>query len=64
MNRIKLYFKESYTELVKKVSWPTWAQLQSSAIVVLIASLIFAGVIFVMDFGFRNIMTFIYKMLY
>jgi preprotein translocase subunit SecE len=64
MNRIKLYFKESYTELVKKVSWPTWAQLQSSAIVVMIASLIFAGVIFVMDFGFRNIMTFIYKMLY
>lgn len=64
MNRIKLYFKESYTELVKKVSWPTWAQLQSSAIVVMIASLIFAGVIFIMDFGFRNIMTFIYKMLY
>lgn len=64
MNRIKLYFKESYTELVKKVSWPTWAQLQGSAIVVMIASLIFAGVIFVMDFGFRNIMTFIYKMLY
>lgn len=64
MNRIKLYFKESYTELVKKVSWPTWAQLQGSAIVVMIASLIFAGVIFVMDFGFRTIMTFIYKMLY
>lgn len=64
MNRIKLYFQESYTELVKKVSWPTWSQLQSSAIVVMIASLIFASVIFVMDFGFRNIMTFIYKMLY
>jgi preprotein translocase subunit SecE len=64
MNKIKLYLQESYTELVNKVSWPTWAQLQSSAIVVMVASLIFAGVIFVMDFGFRNIMTTIYNLLY
>ena len=64
MNKIKLYLQESYTELVKKVSWPSWSQLQSSAIVVMIASLIFAIVIFAMDLGFRNIMTFIYKMLY
>ncbi|HCV15121.1 MAG TPA: elongation factor Tu, partial [Rikenellaceae bacterium] len=42
----------------------TWSQLQNSAIVVMIASLIFALVIFAMDFGFRNIMTFIYNMLY
>lgn len=64
MNKIKLYLQESYIELVKKVSWPSWFQLQSSAIVVMIASLIFAVVIFTMDFSFRNIMTFIYKMLY
>jgi preprotein translocase subunit SecE len=64
MNKIRLYFQESYTELVKKVSWPTWSQLQNSAIVVMIASLIFALVIFGMDLGFRNIMTFIYNMLY
>ncbi|HBG24705.1 MAG TPA: preprotein translocase subunit SecE [Rikenellaceae bacterium] len=64
MNKFRLYIQESYTELVKKVSWPTWAQLQSSAIVVMIASLIFALVISAMDFGFKNIMTFIYNMLY
>ncbi|MCK9628549.1 MAG: preprotein translocase subunit SecE [Bacteroidales bacterium] len=64
MNKIKLYFQESYTELVKKVSWPSWSQLQSSAIVVMIASAIFAVVIFAMDFAFRNIMTFIYNLLY
>ncbi|MFA6335643.1 MAG: preprotein translocase subunit SecE [Bacteroidales bacterium] len=64
MNKFKLYLQESYTELVKKVSWPSWSQLQSSAIVVMIASLIFAIVIFIMDFGFRNIMTSIYKLLY
>ncbi|HON54363.1 MAG TPA: preprotein translocase subunit SecE [Bacteroidales bacterium] len=64
MNKIKLYFKESYTELVKKVSWPTWSQLQSSAIVVMIASVVIAVVIFAMDFAFRNVMTFIYNLLY
>jgi len=64
MNKIKLYIQESYTELVKKVSWPSWSQLQNSAIVVMIASLIFALVIFAMDMGFRNIMTAIYTMLY
>ncbi len=64
MNKITLYFKESYIELAKKVTWPTWSQLQNSAIVVMIASLIFASVIFVMDLGFKNIMTFIYNMLY
>ncbi|MEF9986371.1 MAG: preprotein translocase subunit SecE [Bacteroidales bacterium] len=64
MNKITLYFKESYIELAKKVSWPTWSQLQNSAIVVMVASLIFAIVVFVMDLAFKNIMTFIYNMLY
>lgn len=64
MNKFKLYLQESYVELVNKVSWPTRAQLQNSAIVVMVASLIFAMVIFAMDFGFRSIMTVIYNMLY
>ena len=64
MNKFTLYIKESYVELAKKVAWPSWSQLQSSAILVMVASLIFALVIFVMDLGFRNIMTAIYNMLY
>ncbi len=64
MNKVAIYFKESYIELAKKVSWPTWSQLQSSAILVMVASLIFAAVVFVMDLAFKNIMTFIYNMLY
>lgn len=64
MSKITLYLKESYVELTKKVSWPTWAQLQSSAILVMVASAIFAVVIFVMDLAFKNIMTAIYNMLY
>jgi preprotein translocase subunit SecE len=49
MNRITLYLKESYNELINKVTWPSWANLYSSTIVVLVASLILALIIFVMD---------------
>ena len=52
MANIIQYIEESFSELVHKVTWPTWNQLQSSAIVVLVASLIFALIIFVMDFVF------------
>ncbi len=52
MANIIQYIEESFTELVQKVTWPTWNQLQSSAILVLVASLIFALIIFAMDFIF------------
>ena len=55
------YIKESYTELVHKVSWPTFSELSNSAIVVLTASLVIAAIVFFIDLGFENIMTFIYK---
>lgn len=58
------YVKDSYQELVQKVTWPTWSQLQNSAIVVMIASLIFALVIVAMDMSFENIMKAIYSILY
>jgi preprotein translocase subunit SecE len=45
-------FKESYDELVHKVTWPSWKQLQSSSILVLIASVIIAMIIFLMDYVF------------
>ena len=64
MSKLSVYFKESYNELTKKVSWPTWAQLQSSAIVVLVASVLFAAVIFLMDFAFKHLMTGIYNLLF
>ena len=62
MRKFVNYLKESYTELTKKVSCQTWDKLQSSAILVMVATLIFAVVIFAMDFAFRHLMTFIYTM--
>jgi preprotein translocase subunit SecE len=56
MASIKTYLNESYNELVNKVSWPTWKDLQGSAIVVLVSALIVSLIIFVMDyvFGVQN----------
>ncbi|OIO99488.1 MAG: preprotein translocase subunit SecE [Bacteroidetes bacterium CG2_30_32_10] len=52
MIKIKTYFKETYDELMNKVSWPSWTDLQSSAIVVSIASLIIATMVFIIDIIF------------
>jgi len=60
MKKIIAYFKDSYNELVHKVSWPSRTELSSSAVVVLFASLIIAAMIFVIDSVFERVMKFIY----
>lgn len=62
--KIKLYLQEAFNELIHKVSWPTWPDLQNSALVVMVASLIIALIIFVMDYSFQNLMDLIYSMFY
>jgi preprotein translocase subunit SecE len=62
--RIKSYFQEAFTELVHKVSWPTWAELQNSAVVVMVASFIIAMIVFGMDFVFENFMEVVYSVFY
>lgn len=52
--------KESYEELVHKVSWPTRKELSQSAVLVLIASIILALIVWLMDWCFESIMSFIY----
>jgi preprotein translocase subunit SecE len=61
-SKLANYFSESYDELVHKVSWPTWSELQGSAIVVSIASLIIALVVFMMDETFRTLIYQFYKL--
>jgi preprotein translocase subunit SecE len=56
MSKIGTYFAETRNELLNKVSWPTWPELQSSAIVVMISSVIIALVVFAMDFVFEILM--------
>ncbi|MFM9026595.1 MAG: preprotein translocase subunit SecE [Bacteroidota bacterium] len=63
MSKVSSYIKESYRELVEKVSWPTWEELQSSVIIVMVASLIIGLVVFAMDLGFTGIMNLFYQMI-
>jgi preprotein translocase subunit SecE len=62
MKKIKLYIKESYDELMHKVSWPTWSELQNSAIVVSIASLIIALAVYLMDITFSTLLKQFYNL--
>jgi preprotein translocase subunit SecE len=64
MKKIINYIKESYNELVHKVSWPTQQELTSSTIVVMSASLIMAAVLFAIDFSFKNIIQFFYGIIF
>jgi len=58
------YLKESYNELMHKVTWPTWRELQSSSTLVLVTSVILALVIWAMDFIFEQAMGIVYGLLY
>ena len=63
MSKLRTYIEESSDELLNKVSWPTWSELQSSGVVVLIASVIISLIIFLMDSTFSRVMEYIYSLI-
>ncbi|MCL7988080.1 preprotein translocase subunit SecE [Sphingobacterium sp. lm-10] len=60
MAKVLDFFKDSYVEVTEKVTWPTWAQLQNHAVIVLVASVIIALVIFAMDKVSSNVLELLY----
>jgi preprotein translocase subunit SecE len=56
MDKIKLYFQESYNELMTNVTWPTWPNLQSTTVVVLIGLALFTLFVFLMDSASKGLM--------
>ncbi|WP_236975269.1 preprotein translocase subunit SecE [Membranihabitans maritimus] len=62
MSKISDSFRESYYELTQKVTWPSWSALISSTILVLIASIIFALIVFVMDTVSKQVLDLIYSL--
>jgi preprotein translocase subunit SecE len=50
VSKVKNYINETVTEMVHNVTWPTWKELQSNTIIVVIASIIISLIIFVMDY--------------
>ncbi|RZS94663.1 preprotein translocase subunit SecE [Cecembia calidifontis] len=59
---IKSFVIESIDEMKNKVTWPSYSFLQNSAVLVIVASLIFALVIGVIDLGFENLMKWFYDL--
>jgi preprotein translocase subunit SecE len=62
MNKFSLYLRDSYKELVEKVTWPNWEQLQQSTMVVLGATLLITGLVALMDFVSNGSLKFIYSL--
>ena len=62
MSKISTFITASYDEMRHKVSWPKFSELQSSSVLVLVASLIFALIIGLIDLGFDKIMDWFYSL--
>jgi preprotein translocase subunit SecE len=63
MAKLGTYVQEAYDELVHKVTWPSWDELQQTTIIVLVSLIITTLVIFGMDFVGENVLKFIYDIL-
>ncbi len=61
MNKVSLYFRDSWKELVEKVTWPTWNQLQQSTVIVLGATVVITAMVWLMDFASQNLLKLIYS---
>ena len=68
LKQIEIYMKiidglkESYTELVQKVSWPSKDELMQSSVIVLVASLLMASIVWLIDTIFEKLMTIVYDL--
>jgi preprotein translocase subunit SecE len=62
MNKFSAYLRDSYRELVEKVTWPTWDQLQQSTMIVLGATLFITALVRVMDFIASGALKSVYKL--
>jgi preprotein translocase subunit SecE len=62
MEKLVTFFKESVDEIRSKVTWPKGSELQNHTTLVLVASLIFALVIGVIDFVFENLVKVLYNL--
>ncbi|MCI1785578.1 MAG: preprotein translocase subunit SecE [Bacteroidales bacterium] len=62
MRKFINYCKESFVELTKKVTWPTWDKMQNMALLVMVTTVLLAAILFVVDFAFEHLMAAIYTL--
>jgi preprotein translocase subunit SecE len=63
MSKFGTYIQEVYDELLHKVTWPTWDELQQTTVIVLVSLIITTMLIFGMDFVGENVLKFIYNII-
>ncbi len=49
MTKLFNYFEQAFDELIHKVTWPTWSELQQSTLITLISVIVLTLIIFGMD---------------
>ena len=63
MKKFIAFLKESYDEMIYRVTWTKYEVLRKTAVLVLVASAIFALVIGLIDVVFKTILEQIYNIL-
>jgi preprotein translocase subunit SecE len=61
MAKLNNYFRDTIEEMRYNVTWPSTTELQKSAGLVLIGSLVFAAVVGLMDVSFNSILNAFYQ---
>ena len=61
MEKLKLLWNNTIDELLNKVSWPSWDELRTSTIIVLVAAIIFGVIIYIIDTAFGLTSDMFYK---
>jgi preprotein translocase subunit SecE len=63
MSKFGSYIQEAYDELVHKVTWPTWDELQQTTVIVLVALAITTLIMLGMNVASEKVITLIYNLL-
>ncbi len=49
MSKLLNYFEQAYDELIHKVTWPSWSELQQTTLITLVSIIFLTLIIFGMD---------------
>ncbi len=61
MEKVTTFLKHSWEEVQHNVTWPKYSDLQASSSLVLVASLIFALLVGLIDYVFENGLNLFYQ---
>jgi preprotein translocase subunit SecE len=63
MSKFGSYIQEAYDELVHKVTWPTWSELQQTTVIVLVALAVTTFIMLGMNVVSEKVITLLYNLL-